>query len=70
MKRYDDPKYPDVHVKLSDEDGNSMMIVGRVRAALRKHGVSQEELDLFANEALSADYDHVLQTVMKWVETS
>ena len=45
------------------------MIVGRTRKALRRGGVTNEEIDAFSNEAMSGDYDHVLQTVMAWVET-
>ena len=64
------PKYPDIDVQLSDADGNSMSIVARVSKALRRNGVSAEEIDAFRKEALSGDYDNVLQTAMRWVETS
>ena len=64
------PKYPDVHVQLSGEDGNAFFIIGRVRKALRQAGVENSELDAFSEEAMSGDYDNVLRTAMKWVETS
>jgi hypothetical protein len=64
------PRYPDVEVQLSCEDGNAFVIVGRVQRALRRAGVSHEEIRAFANEAMSGDYDHVLQTCMKWVEVA
>lgn len=63
-------KYPDVHVSLVGEDGNAMSIVGRVRRALKDAGVSSSEITEFTNEALSGDYDHLLQTVMEWVDVS
>lgn len=63
------PKYPDVVVPLSGEDGNSMMIVGRARRIARRAGVPNEELDAFSREAMSGDYDTVLQTVMRWFDT-
>lgn len=61
------PKYPDIEVQLSGEDGNAFFIIGRVRRALRKAGVSSEECDEFSNEAMSGDYQHVLQTAGRWV---
>lgn len=64
------PKYPDVTVPMTTEDGNSMMIIGRVRKALRRNGVDNAELDNFSEQAMSGDYDNVLRTVMEWVETT
>lgn len=65
-----DTKYPEIDVELSEQDGNAMVIVGRVRKALRRAGVSNAEIDAFSEDAMSGDYDHVLQTVMAWVSTS
>jgi hypothetical protein len=64
------PRYPDVHVQLSDEDGNAFSIIGRTRLALRRGGASREEIDAYTTEAGSGDYDNVLQTTMAWVATS
>jgi len=61
-------RYPDIEVPLEGEDGNAFAIIGRVRKALRKAKVSQEEIDLFSTEAMAGDYDNLLQTVMRWVE--
>jgi hypothetical protein len=57
----------DVTVQLSGNDGNAFAILGRVQAALRKAGASQEAIRDFLDEAKSGDYDHLLQTAMKWV---
>jgi hypothetical protein len=65
-----EPKYPEIHVQLSGEDGNSMFIVGRARSAARQAGLPSSELDGYSREAMSGDYDHVLQTTMKWFSTS
>lgn len=65
-----EPKYPNVHVQLSGEDGNAMFIIGRTSRALRKAGVPQDQISAFTDEAMSGDYDKVLQTVMQWVETT
>lgn len=60
-------KYPDIQVQLSGEDGNAFFIIGRVRKAMRQAGVDATEIDAFSKEAMSGDYDHVLQTCMATV---
>lgn len=64
------PKYPDVTVPLTELDGNAMVLIAKTRQALRRHGVDNAELDEFSKEATSGDYDNVLQTIMRWVETT
>jgi hypothetical protein len=63
-------KYPNIEVRLTGNDGNAFAIIGKVNAALRKNGVSREEMDEFMEEAMSGDYNNVLLTCMKWVEVS
>ena len=63
-----DLKYPDVHVELFGKDGNSFSILGRVRKAMERSGLSEDQFKEFMKEATSGDYDHLLQTVMKWVD--
>ena len=63
-------KYPNIKVKLTGEDGNAFAILAAVRKALRRNDVSQKEQDAFSEEAKSGDYDHLLQTCMKWVNVS
>jgi len=58
----------DVTVKLTGNDGNAFSIMGQVTRALRKAGASREEEQAFVTEATAGDYDHLLQTAMKWVE--
>lgn len=60
------PKFPDVQVQLSGEDGNGFFIVARVRKALERAGHREAEVEFFT-EATSGDYDHLLQTCMRWV---
>lgn len=62
------PKLPHVRVLLSGEDGNAFAILGRTMKAMRRAGVTQDEINEFKGEATSGDYDHLLQTVMRWVE--
>jgi len=56
-----------VKVKLVGEDGNAFAILGRVRKAMRRAGFDKEADQMFL-EAQQGDYDHLLQTVMKYVE--
>ena len=63
-------KYDEIEVPLTGEDGNAFFIIGRTRAALKRGGVPASEIDEFQADAMSGDYDHVLQTVMKWVSTT
>ena len=60
-------KYPDITVRLVGEDGNAFAILGRVTRALKQAGISHEERDEYWDEATSGDYDHLLQTTMRWV---
>lgn len=66
-----EPKYPNIEVPMSNEDGNAVAMVTRVVLALRDEaGVGRDEADRFRDEALSGDYDHVLDTIEKWVSVS
>ena len=38
--------------------------------ALKRAGYESEKVDAFRTEALSGDYDHVLQTAMEWADVS
>ncbi len=64
----DQPRHPDVHVQLTDQDGNAFAILGRTAAALRRAGLAKDEIDAYFAEATSGDYDHLLQTTMRWVD--
>ena len=62
------PKYPDITVTLTGQDGNAFAVLGRCRAAARDAGLSDEEIASFMDEAMAGDYDHLLQTAMRWFE--
>lgn len=65
------PKYPDVEVELTGQDGNVFSIIGAVNKALRRHGVPQAERDEFFNEVTSqGSYNKALVVVMNWVNVS
>jgi hypothetical protein len=60
-------KYPNIEVQLTGEDGNAFAIMGAVRRALRRAGVSDEEIAEYTAQSTSSDYDNVLMTAMDWV---
>ena len=61
------PKYPNITVQLTGHDGNAFRIVGETMRTLRRSGVRDTRITAFYAEATSGDYDHLLQTVMEWV---
>ena len=64
------PQYPNVKVQLSGQDGNAFVIIGRISGALRRADVPQDRVKEFQTEAMSGDYNHVLQTAMRWVNVA
>lgn len=61
-------RYPEVEVQLVGQDGNAFSIMGATQRAMRRAGVSDEEIKKYADEATSGDYDHLLATTMRWVD--
>lgn len=64
------PKYPDITVTLTGEDGNAFAILGRCREAAREAGLSEDEIAGFMAEAVAGHCDHLLQTAIRWFEIS
>ena len=63
-------KFPEIDVQLSGEDGNAFAIMAAVSRAMRRGGCSKEDIDTYTCEAMSGDYDHLLQTTMNTVNVS
>lgn len=63
-------RYPEVNVPLVGQDGNAFAIIGSVSRELKSAGVPRAEVNEFQNEATNGDYNHLLQTVMEWVDVS
>lgn len=55
-------------VNLSESNGNAFSIIVKIRRVLVKAGYSRERIEEFSKEATSGDYDHVIQTAMKWCD--
>ena len=62
-----DVKYPDIEVQLTGNDGNAYAVLGNVRRAMRRAKVETPEIEKFMKEAMSGDYNNLLQTCMRWV---
>ncbi len=64
------PKKPltNVKVPLTGEDGNAFAIIGRVRTALRHAEYEPKLIEQFTRDAMSGNYDHLIQTVLEYVD--
>lgn len=65
-----EPKFPEIHVKLTGEDGNAFRIMGRVQRALTQGGATPRDVADYVTAAMSGDYDNLLQVTMGTVSTS
>ncbi len=63
------PKF-DIEVELTQVEGNAFSIIGAARRALRRGGATPEQIEEFQKDAMSGNYDHVLQTCMRWVNVT
>jgi hypothetical protein len=62
------PKYPDITVTLTGQDGNAFAVLGRSQEAARVAGLPEDDIAAFMDEAMAGDYDHLLRTAMRWFE--
>ena len=54
-------------VQLTGQDGNAFAIMGTVKKALQRAGYSQEQVEKYLEESMSADYNNLLVVAQKWV---
>ncbi len=64
------PKHPEIIVTLTNHNGNAFSVLGRCRQAATAAGLDEEEIATFMTEAMAGDYDHLLQTAMRWFDVS
>jgi hypothetical protein len=57
-----------VILKLEGLDGNAFNLIGTFRLAAKRQGWSQEEISAVCAEATAGNYDHLLQTLVKYTE--
>lgn len=62
------PKYPEITVQLTGQDGNAFNIIGICLRAMRRAKLPQKERDKFQAEATSGDYCHLLATCLQWFD--
>lgn len=60
------PKYPEIIVELSGNDGNAFSILGICRRTAREAKMDRNEFEVFVTEATAGDYNDLIQTCMKW----
>ena len=65
-----EPKFPEIEVRLVGEDGNAFAIMGRVAHAMRRAGVSEDEVKTYVEKATSGDYDNLLRVTAETVRVS
>ncbi len=59
---------PKTRVKLLGKDGNAFAIMGECQRAAKKDGWSAEHIKFVMDEMMSGDYDHLLQTALKYFD--
>lgn len=57
-------------LKLVGTNGNAFAIMGEARRVAKKAGWSEDEIEAVTDEAMTGDYDHLLQTMMKHFQVS
>ena len=57
----------DIKLTLVGADGNAFSSMGRARQALRRGGRA-DLIEEFTKECTSGDYDHLLQTCMRYFD--
>jgi hypothetical protein len=64
------PRYPDIEVQLTGEDGNAYAVIGAVAKALKAADVDRTIVSQFRDEAMAGDYNELLSTCSEWVTVS
>lgn len=65
-----DPMYPEIDVPIITEKCEPTELIGRAKVRMRNFGLEDEQIDQFEREARSGDFDHLLNTMMEWVNIS
>jgi hypothetical protein len=59
---------PKVKCQLVGLDGNAFAVMGRFQQAARKAGWPKEEIKKVLDDAMSSDYDHLLDVISSHCE--
>ena len=60
-------RYPQVEVQLVGEDGNAFAILGRVKKAMLRAGLTNDQVQEYYDEATSGNYDNLLRVTQRYV---
>jgi hypothetical protein len=63
-------RYPNVHVKLVGENGNALSILASVSSAMRKAGLSREQIKEYMDTAMASEHDRLLAETRRFVKVS
>ena len=63
-------KYPQVQIQLTGGDGNAFAILGKVQRAMRRAGLTPDQVAEYQAEATAGDYNYLLATTMRYVEVA
>jgi hypothetical protein len=63
-------RYPNVRVKLIGENRNALNILGSVSSAMRKAGLSREQIKEYMEAAMASEQDTLMMETMKFVAVS
>lgn len=63
----DGPRYPDITVQITGEDGNIFFIGGRVRAALKQAGHGDQRANFTRHLTSTHSFSDALDVVEQWV---
>lgn len=55
-------------IELVGVEGNAFSVIGLAVDALKEEGNDAEVIDAYKSEAMSGDYNHLLQTTMTYCE--
>ena len=57
-----------VQFDIANSDGNAFALIGGWKRAARREGWSEDEIETVIADAMSGDYDHLVQTIMEYSE--
>lgn len=57
-----------VQFDIANSDDNAFALIGGWKRAARREGWSEDDIEAVLAEAMSGDYDHLVQTIMGYSE--
>lgn len=57
-----------IEFDIANSDGNAFALIGGWKRAARREGWTEDDIEAVITEAMSGDYDHLVQTIMGYSE--